>query len=1145
MSVNILKKRIHPRIALLFLIVLLLLVYQPVYGQISKQIKFNHLSLENGLSDNIVTCFLRDSHGFLWIGTQNGLNRYDGYSFTVYQDDPNDPKSLTGNWISDMVEDAQGNIWIATSNGTLNRYDYKSDWFEPYAVTDSNYFYLMVKDLFIDKNNNLWVAILREGLYKYNSSTGLFKAYKANGTRGSISSNLVSSIARDSKGFIWVLTNNGLLNKLDTVSDVFTTIRYTERFIGNPLSIHTDKLYIDSDDRIWIGTQKSGLYIYDQNDNSFLHYTHDPNKNSLSNNSITCVLEDKDHLFWITTDHGGMDLFNIEKEHFTHYTHKANDNTTLSNDQVYTIYRDPENIYWVGNYLGGVNYFTTRSKYFQHYYRTGDNLGLSNSSVLSLIERTNGEIWIGTDGGGINILFPESSGRYRIANNPPVNKKISSDVIASLLEDSKGRIWIGTYLSGLNMYDPASGRVKLFFPYQESGSSVSSPSVWCLLEDSKQRIWVGTLGQGLYLFNEKAESFYRFPMEKADGSGTAGSTIYYLYEDSKHNIWLAPSGSGLDRFNDEDSTFTNFRPVTDDPTSLSSEGVLYIYEDSGENLWIGTLDGLNRFDPEKETFVHITMDDGLPNNRIQGILEDRTGNLWLSTASGLCKYDPVQKTTRNYFNADGLLSHQFAYKACLKTKTGELFFGGVKGITSFYPDSIKVINEFPEVVITDLKLFNKKVKIGNDSPLKENILVTKEITLRYNQNFISLNYAALEYLRQDKVNYAYFMEGLEDSWNYVGQLRTASYTGLKPGKYTFYVKALSSSGTESKNSTNLKININPPFWGTVWFRILFVFIVITSLYAFYLMRVHTLKKQKLLLEKRVYEKTAQLSRNNILLKEQTRILNETNSLLEERTNLIEEQTEELRSQKDELIQRAEDLAVANEKLQELNSTKDRFFSIIAHDLKNPFNTIIGFSEMLLIKLDSLTKEKLVTFIKAIYNSSRSLYNLLENLLLWSRSQSERIKFQPSELQIKGIVEANILLQRENIKKKEIKIQTRIPKDLLVFADTDMMDTIIRNLLSNAIKFTPNKGIIEIACEYKKGNSIIRISDTGRGIPADVIPDLFRIDKSVSTEDIEGEKGTGLGLILCKEFIDKHNGRIFVESIPGKGSTFTVSLPGKV
>ena len=485
---------------------------------------------------------------------------------------------------------------------------------------------------------------------------------------------------------------------------------------------------------------------------------------------------------------------------------------------------------------------------------------------------------------------------------------------------------------------------------------------------------------------------------------------------------------------------------------------------------------------------------------------------------------------------DGLQGNQFIHGSYFKNKLGIMYFGGINGLNIFHPDSIQMNQFKPPVFLTDLLIFYKEVPINEEgSPLTQSITETEKITVTHKQSLITIKYTALNYICTEKNLYAYKLEGFDKDWNYVDSRREATFTNLNPGTYVFRVKASNNDGIWNEEGTSLKIVVLPPWWKTLVFKLSVVLFILVSTVSFYLYRIDRLKKQKVYLEKLVKKRTMEIEEKNAILTKQANELNETNTLLEERQQQIEEQTEKLEVKKEELES-------ANIHLNELNSTKDKFFSIIAHDLKNPFNTIMGFAELLIMKFNKLSEEKKYKYSEVIYRSSKNIYDLLENLLQWSRTQTNKIAFEPSDFDIENLVQQNIALLNENIESKNISVKLGHSEKVSIYADRNMINTVIRNLLTNAIKFTDKGGQIIIDYKNKNGDVEFSIRDTGIGMTEKEISQIFRVDTNISKTGTDGETGTGLGLILCKEFIKKNGGSIWVESKSGEGSKFSFTVP---
>lgn len=516
-------------------------------------------------------------------------------------------------------------------------------------------------------------------------------------------------------------------------------------------------------------------------------------------------------------------------------------------------------------------------------------------------------------------------------------------------------------------------------------------------------------------------------------------------------------------------------------------------------------------------------------NTLTSITEDESGNLWIGSLSGITKYNPNSKVMRNFDYSDGLPGNEFNLQAAMCCSNGFVYFGSTRGLTVFLPKRITEDVKPSPIELTAFYLNHQAVNIkSSQSPLNQSIWEAEEIELNHRQNFIGLKFSTLNYLHAGKNEYAYYLWPLEKDYNYVGHQRMANYSNLDPGRYIFYVKGASRGIAWNNTPRTIELIIRPPYWKTLWFRIIILLVVLVMLFGIYQIRVATIKRQNQRLAELVTEQTKQLKEQNFDLLEKTHKLNESNAILEERQQKIQDQTEKLEK--------------ANLELQELNNNKDRFFSIIAHDLKNPFNTIFGFAELLKLKGEKLEKSKKAGYIDSIYSSSQKIYDLLENLLEWSRTQSKRIQISPEPISVNMLIQEAIELQREHATAKQISIQSAIQEQLEVTADRHMVSTIMRNLLSNAIKFTPPAGKVTITADKAGEDVVVAVSDTGVGMSDEEQQVIFDVNKKFSKPGTEGEEGTGLGLVLCKEFVALNQGTFWVDSQQRKGTTFGFTLP---
>jgi len=1126
----------------LILLIAIIFQFNDSYAQQPK-IKFKNIKVEDGLSQSWVKAICQDHQGFMWFGTGDGLNKYDGYTITSYFHNPQDKNSLCNNMINVIFEDSKGNLWIGTDWG-LSLYDRMNDRF----INRSQWSQGAITDFLELVDGRFYITTLANGLLLFDPETGIVNSFVHD--EFNINNIEIETILKDSHGNIWVGTNDGLM-LINPVNHKVITFRKDNNDAHSISDNYIKSLLEDDCGRIWVGTSNNGLNLlkYEPNHPEKSRFTrfvhHSERETSISPGAVLALLADATGHLWIGTENGGLDLIHLnnfqeEKVVFDHYRLDPFDNKSLSSNSIYLLFEDRDGGIWVGSNGGGINYYHPLKNKFVHIKQQYNNPNSLNNNFVNAFYEEGELLWIGTEG-GIN-LYNKKNGSYRhFVYDPNNDRTIGSNAIWSIYRDSRQNLWFGTWAGGLNLFDSKNNTFTRFKHNSQDNSSISSNNVFAILEDRAGNLWIPTMGGGLNQFDYNTKTFKNYNQSFHDSSRISNDWISLIVEDSFGKIWISTYG-GMDVFDQATGTFSQIRHDTSDAKSISDNIAIYFFEDSQKNFWIGTSSGLNVYNRAANNFDCYTIEHGLPNNQIKGILEDDTGNLWLSTNKGISKFiqgtkRPEKLVFKNYDLDDGLQGNEFRIRSCYRGQNGSMYFGGNNGYNVFHPDSIRENTCPPQVVLTNFYLFNKSVDIGTkESPLKSHISVAKSIILSHDQSVISFEYAALNYLVPEKNQYAYKLEGFEKNWNYLGNKRIATYTNLDPGKYTFRVKASNNDGIWNEVGVSLKINILPPWWKTWWCRLLFIILIISAFFGFYYYRVARIRNLNLKLRKLVVERTKVIEQKNKELIKQSEIVNETNSLLEERQQRIEEQTEELMTQKEELVR-------INNELNDLNATKDKFFTIIAHDLKNPFNAILGFGELLMLKFEKYNDEKKKNLIKAIYDSSKNIYKLLENLLQWSRSQTGNMEFKPEEFYLNELIDSNKVLVENLLKDKYIQISTIGIENIKVYADKNMINMVLRNLIANAIKFTEN-GFIRIECEQDNLQVVVKIIDSGVGIDQEKIAGLFDIGSSKSTHGTREESGTGLGLILCKEFVEKNKGTIHVESEEGKGSTFYFTLPIK-
>jgi len=1043
-------------------------------------LKFNHLTINEGLSSNRIWCIYRDSRDFLWISTDVGLDKYDSYQVIKYRNDENHPGTISSDGVRCIYEDHEKDLWFGTLNG-LNLYDpakdnfkvFKNDPADENSINDD-----YISGIIEDNNGNLWVLSGGNCLNKWIPKSQNFIRYKFENNREDIIIRPTRMMANDSKGNIWISSFDRGINCFNPESGKFT--KYDDHAIDFGVKSYKS-LYIDNQDKIWIGTDGGGLFSYDPVTDKFKQYGSAGGGKGTNQNRILDIIPENDQYILIAVDQGGINRLNKISETFEYIKYDQTNDKGLNNDGIWCLHKDREGILWIGTSGGGINYFNPKKENFKLFEGNyGNPKSLSYDVVLCFYEDYEGKIWIGTDGGGINIYDP-GTGNFKVYKNIPSDPySISGNAVRCITEDKDHDLWIGTWDAGLNRYDRKTGRFYYYLPEENNPLSLSGETIWSFILDHNDILWAGVFQKGINLFEKKEGVVKRFIHNPDDPYSISNNSSWFMYEDSEKNMWICTS-NGLNLFENQTNSFKVF--------NFPDNGIQAFIRDNDGNLWVGSnSSGIYYCKYDGTIIKTFTTNDGLPSNSIRAIIEDNNNDLWISTTNGISRFNSSTQKIKNYSKEDGLQGNEFIAQSFLKTRKGEIYFGGYYGFNSFYPDSLKDNDFIPPVYITDFQIFNNPVVYGAlKGQFPTHISGAKEIKLNWHQSVFSFSFVAINYTFPGKNQYAYIMEGFEEQWNYTNSSRRyVTYTNLNPGNYTFKVKASNNDGIWNEEGVSLRIIILPPWWKTWWFKIISVAVIILIVTYIFLSRVRQLKNQKILLEKSVAIKTTELS--------------------------------------------------------ELNASKDKFFSIIAHDLKNPFNTIIGFSEVLKEKIKSGDYGFIGEDVGFINTSAVQTLRLLENLLEWANSQTGKISFNPVPINLCELFNEEFNILNDMAAGKNIELKCFIPDNSQVNADKNMIKTILRNLISNAIKFTHKNGKVEVRAVFDSKLVEISVSDSGIGMTKETMAKLFRIDADLSTRGTENEKGTGLGLFLCKEFIEKHGGKIWVESEPDKGSIFKFILP---
>ena len=1068
-----------------------LLSFIDIFPQ-SSGIRFTQLTAEDGLSLNRVTKIIQDGRGLIWIGTSNGLNMYDGYNFKIFMPVPSDSNSISSYAIQDICVDKNGNIWVGTTNG-LNKYDWKTEKFrrymhnpkDPHSLSNNH-----VLSIFRDDKRNIWVGTM-DGLNCYNVKQDNFTVFKnVNNLMPDVGSHNVSAVAQDKNGNLWLGTWNGV-----------SVIRPDGKILKQYFSRHAnDKhfnymairvIYTDHFGNMWIGTNGEGLKKYDIKTGKFHTYlSQTQNISSLSSDYITSIFQDNLNNLWIGTLNG-LEKYNPRKNNFTRIVNDPRVSTSILSNQIFTVTQDNSGLIWVGTANGISRFFESSDKF--HYYQHDPDLpqkSLTSSDVISVFIDKVGNIWAGTLN-GLNEITGNGKKIIQFKNEPGNANSVSSNFVRTVLVDSKGMVWIGTNMHGLNEYNSATGRFKLFMNNLKDTCSISNNGITSICETRSGTLWFGTWW-GLNRYDRKTGKFFRYMKGKDSSNCLQSNLIWDIFEDSKGMIWVGTDGGGLSELNPRTNKFTNFFNDTTNKNHISSDRVFTIFESKDGTMWFGTIHGLNRYDRKTGKIRIYTTADGLPGNLIDAVEEDKNDCLWIGTDKGLSRFNEKSGKFINYTTRNGIQKLEFVQNVAAKDTRGRIYFGD-NGIMYFNPDSIKNRHLTSPVVFTDLKIYNKHVPVTKDGILKRSISDVKSIYVPPGNDMITLEFSLLDYYNAKRNTYRYKLVGFDKGWNNVGTRNTATYTNLPPGKYEFLVKATNNDGIGNEKEASLEINIIPAFYQTVWFKIslgMIIFLIIISVYEF---RIRTVRKYSNMLEKKVDERTRDLDRT----------INELNTEI---------------------------------------ASKDKFFSIIAHDLRSPFIALLGFSNFMFDEAESLARKEIKNISGNILKSAKQTFGLLENLLNWARIKTGRIALEPENVNLKNTVEETAGLFKSVADNKDIKIEIDVPGDIFIFADLNMFQTVLRNLISNSVKFTNRNGYVRISAVEESEYVRISVADNGIGMDDEKIGKLFQIDQNVSSIGTNNEAGSGLGLILCKEFIELNRGKIFVESRLGGGTEFSFVLP---
>ena len=821
-------------------------------------LRFERLTVNDGQSHNTVYTVLQDRLGFVWIGTGNGLNKYNGEEYTIYTHNYHDSTSISDDYVTALHEDEEGYLWVGTRSGGLNVFDRKADRFYRFILNTDSTSTLddrWIQTIYQDRDGTVWIGTAFAGLVRIDKETGEIRRFLHDSSNpSSLSSNDVTTVHEDRSGRLWVGTWASGLNRLDTGTDAF--IRYTR--IENDLSsLRSNRIRAVIEDQrgtLWIGTSAGGLHRYDSTTDSFTQYLHDTSDPySLSDNKVWSLLEDKQGRLWAGTYDGGLNLFDPETERFQRFRNIPGDPSSLAGDVVVTLYESPSGLIWIGNEQG-VSIYDPSDERFVLYDEVTAPGHLSYETVLDIIESPSdsNRLWIGTNGMGLCRYDLETDD---IECQLLGGRSLEHDgrhVVSTLAEEASGALWIGTKGSGLFYFHPASGIIKQYRHDPDDDLSLCNNIIKTVYIDRHDRLWIGTDGYGLDQYNRMTNTFDHYRHRAGDNNSISDDNISTIFQDNEGILWVGTTDGGLNRFDETRRAFTSYTRDAGNPQTIIHDRVVSIYEDEDGTLWIGTAGGLDRFDRENEVFEHFTVRQGLQSNVVHDVTGDGNGYLWIRTTRGLSKYDQHADIFRHFFIADYYGGNEYIPGTMVLSSQGNLFMGTPEGLLSFSPPTPTDEDYRTPLVVLSLR------KSGKITPVE--MVSGDTLEVGYDDHLFSIEYALLEYADRERRRYQYMLEGFDDDWRQaIGPIGTASYTNSQARVGTFRFSIMGTSGDGQWSTETLDLLIRPPWWRTFWFQVpfftsLFGMVVTTGIYSHRKRRKKAQEIKRLLAERREQER---------------------------------------------------------------------------------------------------------------------------------------------------------------------------------------------------------------------------------------------------------------------------------------------------
>jgi signal transduction histidine kinase/ligand-binding sensor domain-containing protein/AraC-like DNA-binding protein len=1041
----------------------------------SDELWFDSYTSNDGLPDNLVFEICQDQNGFMWIGTNHGLCRFDGYNFKNFLPVSNSPDGISGLKIWDLHNDRNGKLWIGTEDGGLNLYNHNLESFEQPYRDDSIYRSSLnaVFEIEEDQEGNLWIGGSKE-VIKIDSSGKLSNEFNKKSNVFSHNNNVVRTLEFDNFGKLWIGTE-GHLYIADFSNDTITCIDLTcqlEAF--NDIN----SLYLDSKKRMWVSTDLNGAFVVDP-----LTYTTisiDLKSDNKRSKTTRDIIEDNTGRYWICT-RAGVFIYDHHSKTAQQYTHDDRKLNSINHNSTICLHEDNDNSIWIGS-RQGVNLYCDNKQIFQNFTAFPSDAShryLNCGTVYAIWVDNNRNIWVGTEEGGVNIYNPETNLYTYLMQNKRKPNSLSENCIKAFLDDKKGNVWIGTFHGGIDIYNLNTRKIVNCKHDPEDNGSLSSNDIWDFALDKNGNVWIAS-SRGINKYIHQSDSFMHFPELSQD------QKINWIECDSKDNIWFGSNN---------EIVIYNLRSKK---TYRHNENSLSFLEDSNGRYWITTFnEGIVEYSITEGALQYYNMEHGLAENQTFCILEDQNYHLWISTSNGLSRFDPRLEVFQNFNQTNGIKNSAYCYGAAYKTQNGEMLFGGISGFNKFNPGQVNIISKASPIILTELRVQNRKVEIdqSGNGILNRSICLTNEIYLNHTENAFSVEFAALHFNSAKSNLYSYYLEGLEKEWTQASDKRIANYTNLDPGNYVLHICQVINGARQTSHEQLLTIQVLPPFWKKLWFKILMFILIFATInfvifYSLYRQRL----KMKLMLE----------------------------------------------------VEKANQIV-------EMNNSKLKFFTNIAHEIRTPLTLILTPIEKL--RFSTIMTDEISSYVEIVHRNANKLNDLINQLLDFRKLESKHLRLNLLQGDIVETVYDAVNGYQSYAKESRIKLVFESTyENLYALYDPDKIGKVINNLLSNALKFTNEDGCIVVSLnllDIDRNNESntdsddlkqieITVSDNGIGIDEKNIERIF--DRFFQVDSMNNKTGTGIGLSFSKELVKLHNGSLFVKSKLNVGSQFTVLIP---